>query len=220
MTTPTQKSNSMNSGSGSDRDVPSPPRRLSSFGSDISDVSVSTATTSCSHRSVSLIDIIDEEFVVKCGATTATSPMVRSSKRLVSRTTPTRGGNKHHHHHYHHHHHHQQQQQQQQQQQYYQQSRKDVSILDMIDRISLVISGEDDDGNKDESSCCMTNRSYPRGVYVVPAVASSKAVVSNTTTNTNIIEELSDGKKSSNSNINRSTALAFVSAEAINQWQK
>ena len=208
MTTPTQKSNSMNSGSGSDRDVPSPPRRLSSFGSDISDVSVSTATTSCSHRSVSLIDIIDEEFVVKCGATTATSPMVRSSKRLVSRTTPTRGGNKHQqHHHY-------------QQQQYYQQSRKDVSILDMIDRISLVISGEDDDGNKDESSCCMTNRSYPRGVYVVPAVASSKAVVSNTTTNTNIIEELSDGKKSSNSNINRSTALAFVSAEAINQWQK
>ena len=208
MTTPTQKSNSMNSGSGSDRDVPSPPRRLSSFGSDISDVSVSTATTSCSHRSVSLIDIIDEEFVVKCGATTATSPMVRSSKRLVSRTTPTRGGNKHQqHHHY-------------QQQQYYQQSRKDVSILDMIDRISLVISGEDDDGNKDESSCCMTNRSYPRGVYVVPAVASSKAVVSNTTTNTNIIEELSDGKRSSNSNINRSTALAFVSAEAINQWQK
>ena len=208
MTTPTQKSNSMNSGSGSDRDVPSPPRQLSSFGSDISDVSVSTATTSCSHRSVSLIDIIDEEFVVKCGATTATSPMVRSSKRLVSRTTPTRGGNKHQqHHHY-------------QQQQYYQQSRKDVSILDMIDRISLVISGEDDDGNKDESSCCMTNRSYPRGVYVVPAVASSKAVVSNTTTNTNIIEELSDGKRSSNSNINRSTALAFVSAEAINQWQK
>ena len=208
MTTPTQKSNSMNSGSGSDRDVPSPPRRLSSFGSDISDVSVSTATTSCSHRSVSLIDIIDEEFVVKCGATTATSPMVRSSKRLVSRTTPTRGGNKHQqHHHY-------------QQQQYYQQSHKDVSILDMIDRISLVISGEDDDGNKDESSCCMTNRSYPRGVYVVPAVASSKAVVSNTTTNTNIIEELSDGKRSSNSNINRSTALAFVSAEAINQWQK
>lgn len=211
MTTQTQKSNSMNSGSGSDRDVPSPPRRLSSFGSDISDVSVSTATTSCSHRSVSLIDIIDEEFVVKCGATTATSPMVRSSKRLVSRLTPTRGGNKHQH------------RQHQQQQQYYQQLRKDVSILDMIDRISLVISGEDDDGNKDESSCCMTNRSYPRGVYVVdPAVASSKAVVSNTTTNTNIIEELSDRKRSSNSNsyINRSTALAFVSAEAINQWQK
>ena len=45
--------------------------------------------------------------------------------------------------------------------------RKRRSILDMIDRIDL-LEGDDED----ESSSFMTERSYPRGVYVVPPTES------------------------------------------------
>ena len=45
--------------------------------------------------------------------------------------------------------------------------RKRRSILDMIDRIDIL---EDDE--EDDSSSFMTERSYPRGVYVVPPTES------------------------------------------------
>mmetsp|Transcript_26251 Transcript_26251/g.56295 ORF Transcript_26251/g.56295 Transcript_26251/m.56295 type:complete len:230 (+) Transcript_26251:320-1009(+) len=76
--------------------------------------------------------------------------------------------------------------------------RRKKSILDMIDRIDTMPEADDDDNRsgrtEDHSSSAMTTRSYPRGVYVVPPEErrETAAIVGNT--------------------------VAFVSAEAYNQW--
>lgn len=167
------------------REVPSPPVRLSSFGSDAlscctpdlpdlpdlphrrvlsaSSSSSLSGTNSFnpdnpsnnSIRSVNLYDLIDEEFVVNCGASVG-SHDERMKQRGTSRPLHRR--------------------------------RKSKNILDMIDRI---VTPDDDDDN---DSSVMTTRSYPRGVFVVaPKERETIATVAGST-------------------------VAFVSAEAYNQW--
>jgi hypothetical protein len=199
-----------------DRDVPIRPRRLSSFGSDAlaSIRSISIDSDSCtgesssnvecsiSHnnsdcnsnnsnfptRSVTLIDLIDESFVVNSGAfgfhkEDGTSGRGRRRHSLSTTIGSPKIG-KH---------------------------RRRKSILDMIDRIDSAMpssssssSYDDDDNNNDNknidyhydsSSHVMTTRSYPRGVYVVP----------------------SNGRETATGG-SGNTTVAFVSAEAFKQW--
>mmetsp|Transcript_10906 Transcript_10906/g.20128 ORF Transcript_10906/g.20128 Transcript_10906/m.20128 type:complete len:171 (+) Transcript_10906:1043-1555(+) len=110
------------------QDVPPPHRRLATLPSlDLvrtsSELSSSESSEDSSTRSVNLFDLIDEEFVVNCGAFGAAPPAVEPAS--------PRG-------------HH----------------RRRKSILDMIDRIP--------NGSEEDSVSFMTERSYPRGVYVVP----------------------------------------------------
>jgi hypothetical protein len=165
-----------------DRDVLIRPRRLSSFGSDAfsSTRSISIDSESCtgesssvecsisnsnsnncnSIRSVTLIDLIDESFVVNSGAFGFHNEDGTSGRGRRRHSLSTTIGSPN----------------------IRQGHRRRKSILDMIDRIDSATpssSFDDDDNNDnksknidyhcDSSSHVMTTRSYPRGVYVVPS---------------------------------------------------
>ena len=195
-----------------DRDVPIPHRRLSSFGSDAFSSSrrLSIDSGSCtgesssvecsisnsnnnncnSTRSVTLIDLIDESFVVNSGAFGFHNEDGSSGRGRRRSTIGSPNIRKKH--------------------------RRRKSILDMIDRIDSSMSSssfddDDDDGDNndnnenksktnidyhfDSSSHVMTTRSYPRGIYVVP----------------------SNGREAS-TGASGNTTVAFVSAEAFKLW--
>ena len=167
------------------REVPIPIFRRSSFGSDalsrctpdypdgiarsVSSSSSSSVTSSSnlestmnnSIRSVNLFDLIDEEFVVNCGASLGNRCEIdeRIKRRdSFSSDSPSRPLH-----------------------------RRRKSILDMIDRI-----GTTSEDSSETDSSVMTTRLYPRGVFVVPPKERETIAVGNT--------------------------VAFVSAEAYNQW--
>lgn len=125
--------------------IPASPRRLSSYAIDASISSVSSRSMDSCTRNITLFDLIDEEFVVNCGAihTRRDKPSPRSRRRK--------------------------------------------SILDLMDRIGT----EENEGHKDASTSCMTSRSYPRGVYVIPRKENPSSVC---------------------------TSFALVAAEAFIEW--
>lgn len=95
-------------------------------------------------RSVNLYDLIDEEFVVNCGAFGGSRASVeeRTSVRRNSSSSSSSSSRP--------------------------QLRRRKSILDMIDRIGTTPEDDKKMDNDNLDSSVMTTRSYPRGVYVVP----------------------------------------------------